>query len=55
MRLCCESCGAGLVPAFTGLRCPRMNACGRGGLIEDAYTLAPSFIHHDAIDLGVPA
>lgn len=35
-RLECDRCGAGLVPAVNGLRCPRFSACGRGGPDESA-------------------
>lgn len=44
MRLRCETCGSGLVPSLSGLRCPRMTACGFGGHVETAYTLRPSFL-----------
>lgn len=35
-RLKCDRCGAGLVPAVHGLRCPRFGACGREGPDESA-------------------
>ncbi|HEX2022203.1 MAG TPA: hypothetical protein VHH36_05780 [Candidatus Thermoplasmatota archaeon] len=41
MRLCCPRCGAGLVPSWSGLRCPRMTACGRGGFVESGRQLHP--------------
>lgn len=34
VRLTCPRCDATLVPAFTGMRCPRLTACGRGGYLE---------------------
>lgn len=40
-RLCCRNCGAGLVPTWTGLHCPRLGACGRGGHTETALSLLP--------------
>lgn len=33
-KLLCARCGACLAPTFSGLRCPRMAACGFGGLNE---------------------
>lgn len=50
MRLTCPHCHAGLVPSWSGLRCPRMAACGRGGLRETALMLLPS-----ALARGVPS
>lgn len=37
LRLACARCGAALVPAFTGLRCPRLAACGFGGHVETLH------------------
>lgn len=37
-RLVCPRCNAGLVPSWSGLRCPRMTACGRGGPVETVAT-----------------
>lgn len=34
VKLVCDRCGTALAPAFSGLRCPRFSACGRGGLVE---------------------
>lgn len=34
IRLLCSRCSSTLVPSWTGQRCPRMAACGFGGLIE---------------------
>ncbi|MEA3199741.1 MAG: hypothetical protein QOE90_1169 [Thermoplasmata archaeon] len=50
MRLVCPRCNAGLVPAWTGLRCPRMSACGRGGPVESSqvgyvFSLDPHTSH----------
>lgn len=53
-RLCCGTCGAGLVPSWTGLRCPRLGACGRGGFTETAISLMP-FTLGRAVPLGIPA
>lgn len=45
-RLCCGTCGAGLVPAWTGLKCPRASACGKGGLLETASSVRPLGLRH---------
>ncbi|HWG92235.1 MAG TPA: hypothetical protein VNZ52_15400 [Candidatus Thermoplasmatota archaeon] len=44
MRLRCAKCGSGLVPTLSGLRCPRLSACGFGGITETHLTLRPSFL-----------
>jgi hypothetical protein len=41
MRLVCPRCSAGLVPSWAGLRCPRLGACGRGGIVESALSILP--------------
>lgn len=43
-RMCCAKCGAGLVPAWTGLKCPRGSACGYGGVEETSLSLRPSHL-----------
>ncbi|HWH08906.1 MAG TPA: hypothetical protein VNX21_06880 [Candidatus Thermoplasmatota archaeon] len=35
----CPRCGARLAPAPSGLRCPRLSSCGRGGLVENRDTI----------------
>lgn len=30
----CSECGSRMVPTLHGLRCPRLAACGRGGVEE---------------------
>lgn len=47
-RLCCGICGAGLVPAWSGLKCPRGSACGHGGPVETARSVRPSGLRHHA-------
>lgn len=44
-RLTCPRCDAPLVPGFSGLRCPRLNACGRGGYVESGRALHPAMAH----------
>jgi hypothetical protein len=54
MRLVCPRCDAGLVPSFSGLRCPRLAACGRGGYVE-ALRPAPVFVLSEHVPSGVKA
>ncbi|HWG92237.1 MAG TPA: hypothetical protein VNZ52_15410 [Candidatus Thermoplasmatota archaeon] len=42
VSLVCARCGSRLVPAWSGLRCPRMTACGYGGTNE-VQAPAPRF------------
>ncbi|HLE96496.1 MAG TPA: hypothetical protein VI997_03925 [Candidatus Thermoplasmatota archaeon] len=35
----CPECGTRMVRTFSGIRCPRFSACGRGGLEETAARL----------------
>ncbi|HUR69945.1 MAG TPA: hypothetical protein VM370_11925 [Candidatus Thermoplasmatota archaeon] len=34
LRVLCARCGTALAPTMSGLRCPRMSACGFGGMVE---------------------
>ncbi len=34
LKLLCGKCATPLAPAFSGMRCPRFSACGRGGIVE---------------------
>lgn len=54
VRLTCPRCDAPLAPTWGGLRCPRMNACGRGGIVESGATLFPFAAEH-AVPAGVRA
>ena len=54
VRLTCTRCGAGLVPTWSGVRCPRLAACGRGGIEESGVLLHP-FAAHVAVPSGVRA
>jgi len=54
MRLVCPRCDAGLVPSWSGLRCPRMSACGMGGPVEVART-GYVFVVSDSSHTGVKA
>ena len=54
MRLVCPRCHAGLVPSWAGLRCPRLGACGRGGIVENGLTILPASLAH-AVPHGVRA
>jgi hypothetical protein len=38
LTLACGRCGARLAPTLSGMRCPRLTACGFGGQVE---TLLP--------------
>lgn len=49
MRLVCSRCSTPLAPAWTGLRCPRFSACGRGGLEEVGRMIHPLADHARAI------
>lgn len=53
-RLTCAHCNTPLVATFTGLKCPRLGACGRGGIIESGRALHP-FSAHVAVPSGVRA
>ena len=43
-HLVCHRCGATLAPAFAGLRCPRLTACGKGGYVEASSRRPPLFL-----------
>jgi|GEM_PF-3733031 len=53
-RLVCPRCDAGLVPSWSGLRCPRMSACGRGGLVEAGGAVV-AFAPLEVVPTGVEA
>lgn len=53
-RLTCERCHTPLVATYHGLKCPRLGACGRGGIIESGSHLHP-FSSHVAVPTGVRA
>lgn len=36
IRMICTRCGTALAPAWSGFRCPRFSACGRGGIVESS-------------------
>ena len=54
MSLTCPRCAARLVPTWSGLQCPRLNACGRGGYVEDGRSLHP-FMDATHVPSGVRA
>ena len=54
LNLVCARCQAPLVPAMSGLRCPRMTACGRGGFVETSLT-SETFAFSSVRDTGVRA
>lgn len=54
MRLVCPRCNAGLVPSWSGLKCPRMSACGKGGPVETTRT-GYVFVVSENVPSGVEA
>lgn len=55
VTLLCKRCGTALAPAFNGRpKCPRLSACGYGGIVEDAR-VARSLRHVRLSPWMVPA
>lgn len=51
MHAYCTRCNAKLVPAMGGiLKCPRINSCGRGGLLEGTQI---EIVHANYVTSGV--